>query len=53
MKIVAVRIGDRYGPEYESYLEKGCQTTIYLDQRTIPCRSTDAMEQDVGYELGY
>ena len=22
MKIIAVRIGDRYGPEYESYLEK-------------------------------
>ena len=21
MKIVAVRIGDRYGPEYENYLE--------------------------------
>ena len=22
MKIVAVRIGDKYGPEYEKYLEK-------------------------------
>ena len=22
MKIIAVRIGDRYGPEYEKYLEE-------------------------------
>ena len=25
MDIVAVRIGDKYGPEYETYLEKNYQ----------------------------
>ena len=37
MKIVAVRIGDRYGPEYEKYLEEKLPEHEFIWVRETRC----------------
>jgi hypothetical protein len=54
MKIFAVRIGDKYGPEYETYLEKKLSDyeLVWIREPYHP-DVTLAVEQDVGYADGH
>jgi len=54
MDIVAVRIGDKYGPEYETYLENKLPEHNFIwvhEPYQSICHF--AMEQDVGYADGH
>ena len=53
MKIFAVRIGERYGPEYEKYLEAKLPEYDFHWIRAHAERHTDAVEQDVCDEHGH
>ena len=54
MKIMAVRIGDRYGPEYEKYLEEKLPEYEFIWIREPnKGRRVVAVEQDAWNVLGH